>query len=430
MPFNTAEVIAHLKVECRDRARQHLRPRRAQHVTRDEVLNGNFVANNYLVGILYKVTHFNHDNVLQVEMQQRKKMKKGYDRIFFMSDGKGGTFCIVTQNEQKSRAMCCLCVADIAVGQMYVLPHVKTNDGSTLQNDMPVLEFKHHFFPLMDSFIDHLSPIPVSKPDVGKETNFFLLKNAQMLFHNVLLIGKGDTYPPCCNGKFCDRTLRLKSNKEACGCFSMNSSTSSIVIEADIQHVCEDDTSKSFIVFNHRSLRTTQLFIENYTILYTNSSEMRASYAARFEDAVESCCDYINNNGGFTVMGTCSRGEISDISNVHEKIASTRVTHGITYIQPTNLSILNQPEYIATKFNAQEAQANLLDANGENRFRQNNDVQPPLNNPAPNNPNRDELVREINGRRIRTRASARQNNAIDNEQNAARRQNQGENSET
>ena len=49
-------------------------------------------------------------------------------------------------------------------------------------------------------------------------------------------------------------------------------------------------------------------------------------------------------------MGTVSRGQMSDISNVNEKVASTRVTFAVSYIQPTNLGLLKEPEYRSMMF--------------------------------------------------------------------------------
>ena len=137
------------KPEVQFLGRVALRPSRAQWVSRDHVLQGNTENHHFMIGILCKVTHFNHDNNLDAMAQARKKQKKGYDRTFFFGDIKGGTYCIVGMNEKRSRTMCHHCVSDIAVGQAYVLEKCYTNDGSTLRNDMPVLFLLPNSIPLL-----------------------------------------------------------------------------------------------------------------------------------------------------------------------------------------------------------------------------------------------------------------------------------------
>ena len=402
------------KPEVQFLGRVALRPSRAQWVSRDHVLQGNTENHHFMIGILYKVTHFNHDNNLDAMAQARKKQKKGYDRMFFFGDIKGGTYCIVGMNEKRSRTMCHHCVSDIAVGQAYVLEKCYTNDGSTLRNDMPVLSFASKFYPLVDEFVEELDPIPIMKPDTGGETTFFIIKNAKVELLDITLVGKGDTYPPCCNGKFCDRMTRLKSNREACGCFAMNAMTSSVVLEVDIKHI-DENKAHCFKANEHRSLRTTEMFIDNLALLCTNSTEQRAAYAHRLEDCVEACNDYINNNGGYTIMGTVSRGQMSDISNVNEKVASTRVTFAVSYIQPTNLGLLKEPEYRSMMFRLfpEPAVIDLVDdvhpPAGENEASNDQEVDAENQNKKPRGRPRGRRTKQVRNRNSETVAEDPQN---------------------
>ena len=54
---------------------------RNQWASRDHVFQGNTENHHFMIGILCKVTHFNHDNNLDAMAQARKKQKKGHDRM-------------------------------------------------------------------------------------------------------------------------------------------------------------------------------------------------------------------------------------------------------------------------------------------------------------------------------------------------------------
>ena len=68
------------------------------------------------------------------------------------------------------------------------------------------------------------------------------------------------------------------------------------------------------------------------------------------EQTVQQACAYINEHGGFTIMGTLSRGQIHDESNQAADIAAVRVVWAICYLQPTNLNILKTEEYMNLQF--------------------------------------------------------------------------------
>lgn len=309
------------------------------------------------VGVLFRITHFNHGMMVDPGgIQNRmKKKNKEYDRIFMFGDLDGGTFCIIYNAEQSSREVVKFSMDDVAIGQTYVLMGLFSENGSHLRQDMPVLLCDKHFIPLTTAIVPYLPRIPMYPPSDGQETTFFIQHGKFVNLQDVALVGKGDMYAPTCPGIFCDRMNIFEKHTQTCGCFTSNGTAnrSSIVIECDMTWT--GGTAPTHIVKN-RSYRTTQLFLDNPEFYETMSEQQRAVFNHTFVDAVLTAADYINQHGGFTIMGTCSRGEIHDASNKSETIAAVNLTWAVCYFQPTDLSILENEDYVALKFHYELSQ--------------------------------------------------------------------------
>ena len=304
------------------------------------------------VGVLYKVTHFNHSQMTDAQnIQNRlKKNKQIYDRIFMFGDVHGGTFCVIMDTETCSRRFVPLFIDVVAVGQPYVLLGLISESGGQLRTDMPVLCTRRAGVPLMTSMVPQLRTINMNEPDEGAETTFFIQHGRTVELWEIWLVGKGDIYPTTCSGKFCDRMNIFKKPTQVCGCFYNQSAAnrSSVVLECHLRW--NAIPNRKFEVTNNRSLRTTELFIDNPDLYETMSMQQRLSFTHTLSDAVLLAADYINTHGGFTVMGTCSRGEINDRSNEAERIAAVKCTWSVCYLQPTDLVVLQHEEYQNLKF--------------------------------------------------------------------------------
>ena len=62
---------------------------------------------------------------------------------------------------------------------------------------------------------------------------------------------------------------------------------------------------------------------------------------------------YINNNGGFTVIGWYKKGSINDISTEEsdDQVESSEMGYHVVSITPTNKTILEKEEYKKLCFN-------------------------------------------------------------------------------
>ena len=336
-------------------------------LTKTEVVTNQMDTDTWMmIGILYKVTHFNHDNYLDTSNYQpiRKRSKRNYDRIFSFGDLEGGTFAVITNNAEQSKSMMFYNIEEIAPGTPFALINTKNSEGATLRLDMPVVKCEIPFIPLKTSIYDILPSISPINPEPG-ETTFFLLKYQQLKFFGAHLVGKGDVIPTSCTGFFCDRMNRFKSRNEACGCFHRNNigNFSSVVLESDIILQAQEETFK---VFNHRSLRTTLLYMINIDEISTKSREVRELFRSQFSLSVKNCTQYFNENGGFTVSGVITRGNVFDESNNNQLIGSCRPTHYFCFIHPTKHSIVGDTSHTGHQFDPKKHIIVLDDNNEKN----------------------------------------------------------------
>ena len=70
----------------------------------------------------------------------------------------------------------------------------------------------------------------------------------------------------------------------------------------------------------------------------------------RLRECVKRCNDYVNDNGGFSLGGTISRGLVHDISDPNAKVLNESSTFHICYAMPTDPKIEMKPEYRALKY--------------------------------------------------------------------------------
>jgi len=75
-------------------------------------------------------------------------------------------------------------------------------------------------------------------------------------------------------------------------------------------------------------------------------------YLDELYDSIDNVTEYINNNGGFTVIGWYKRGEINDQSNLEagEKISPSTVVHHFVSILPTSFDRLKMDELQEMKY--------------------------------------------------------------------------------
>lgn len=322
-----------------------------------------------MVGFMYRVTHFNHDNVIDTSnpyQQVKKRAKRNYDRIFSFGDLQGGTFAIISAATEQSKKIMQYKNQECVIGAPFAIINPKYSQ-SNIRKDMSVFMTGKPLIPLKQN-ITNILPTVTPKDPQGGETTFFFVENKILQVQQPELCGKGDIQPASCAGTFCDRMHRFKTKNEACGCFHRpnGGNLSAVVLEVDIN---TNPPELMLDVTEHRSLRTTQLFIKNIEMINTASREEHDDIRKPVIRAVRNCVNHINNRGGFTLIGTVSRGMSQDQSNNKgEKVESNKANTALCYVYPTNEHIINSDAYQWTMLdprNIPPIPINLVDDNND-----------------------------------------------------------------
>ena len=116
-----------------------------------------------------------------------------------------------------------------------------------------------------------------------------------------------------CSGFLCDKQRCSDWNgKRGCGCYHMTQYRTNIAFEHSIYF----DTQRGRIVHNNfSSTKFSLLYLNDNIPGAVRISALRMSNAYwEIEDAIENVVDYVNDNGGWTVVGWYKRGVINDRS--------------------------------------------------------------------------------------------------------------------
>lgn len=145
------------------------------------------------------------------------------------------------------------------------------------------------------------------KPPTEKGgSTFFVLHNVNALVYKANLIGKGDLNHPSCTGFLCDRAKAEVASK-SCGCFfgKTNTNISVVVLEMNVKLVVESLIPE---LVPQRSMQTTMLFIKDpESSIGSLQHAAKVAHCRPLCQAIKKCVEYINDNGGFTIMGMITR---------------------------------------------------------------------------------------------------------------------------
>jgi len=226
-----------------------------------------------------------------------------YDRIITAADigfPTGSCFCIIYQSQresdnklQKFKLESCG-VGD--VGEMIEPSYTGRNLGNS---DVPILQHKWPLKPIRDSFT-LLTTIPnmiydeENLPNSG--TRFFLMKGVLIHVQNVSM------EIPICTGTMCDRQEIKSTSDQSCACLTV-SNRCPVVLSCNL-FVKDQDGRNILVVKEFRSWVFTKMICGS--LLSDNSGKDDFNDGDNLDQLRERTSiilDYVNSNGGWTVIG-------------------------------------------------------------------------------------------------------------------------------
>jgi hypothetical protein len=197
---------------------------------------------------------------------------------------------------------------------------------------MPIVETKFSFLLLQQPTPNHVQPIGYETPEPNTQRFFLHQNNTTVRMHTVTPVAS------VCNGVFCDRQGKTISGT-SCGCYhtGKRGKTLNFVIsyELEFKHVAD---ARSERVPDVKSWATTKLFFLSLPLAGASAFGLLENHTRTIRVAATSICAFVNEHGGWTIMGWSKQGlqvDASAVANSDSVVTSqSKVVH-IVSVQPT-----------------------------------------------------------------------------------------------
>lgn len=292
-------------------------------------------------GTASKQKVYERSNFQSLYMTKRQKLVNTapYDRLMIcgdLTDG-GNCFAMIWPDAEEGRKRCFNISGGISLGNIIYIGEPKKQD-STLGSSMPIVKSVWRVIPIMFNATTEISAVlPQVRLVIPKESG----EHRYFVYHNlkVEIFGFRLAYEDVsCAGRFCDRAFPRIANVH-CGCFQPSASLNPTVGEFNVNVVFPDRTTyegdNETTIQDFRSLRTTELFFENLEDFASQENLIIEQRTAQMRAKIAGMNAYINENGGWTVVGWFRRGDVTDASTEDAKVEAESVTLHISTLIPS-----------------------------------------------------------------------------------------------
>ena len=298
-----------------------------------------------IVGILLKVLHHTGSDTAEKTVRyngqsgntrQRHIAKQPYDRMFTFGDvnDPGVCFAIICKTHQETRTLLKRCSkSQEGVGNVFVI--VEPDAIEYFLGDstsVPIVESPQDFFPInnpMDTVVPQTMP---TMPEADHMLYFAL--------HGEKITCKRTTLKEgVCSGVFCDRQLVNVGSTHNCGCLYMSAKDRyDSVLNMDVTFTVPPSfhVESKATVAHFQSWKFSNIFVPKETTWTTLNKDEDFQV---LRQSVATITEYINNNGGWTIVGWIRSGHIHDQSSdtvMPDNLTSLHPKPHISYLQPTN----------------------------------------------------------------------------------------------
>ena len=233
---------------------------------------------------------------------------------------------------------------------------------SYLRGDIPILE-SHHPAIILSQPTRYLEVVP--HENLQEETSRAFVLNRAQLFCNAYSCEKTK-----CGGWFCDRQRLNEWNNPlgTCGCYAQRSrGTNNLTLLFPLIKVIHND--KTFIHKDFSSHQFSMGFLNRDFPIGVQASDLQLSEAFwNLGEKIEEIITYVNNHGGWTVIGWYSRGIINDrtltgvvnnsssvptnnVNNAEVQVDGSGLTYHFVKIVPTDTFLQNEETLNGSVYN-------------------------------------------------------------------------------
>ena len=174
-----------------------------------------------------------------------------------------------------------------------------------------------------------------------------------------------------CRGKLCDKQRVSDWNmikSKGCGCYSMHANASSMALMHALR-ASNDRTDESFDMNEFSSTLFSNLYLTGPippSACCTVLDKAHHVQGIDLIDCMNNCINYINNHGGFTIIGWYKRGLIEDKSLItlnngeNEQVQSGDISYHIVSIMPTERAFLERRSPLGIALAARKFNVNTM----------------------------------------------------------------------
>jgi hypothetical protein len=229
------------------------------------------------------------------------------------------------------------------------ITRLMADDIPMLETRLPVIVMKRP---------RELFQVPIDTGIASNSSRAFVYRNCQVT------VKSSTVEETKCAGLFCDkqRIREVLKSKNGCGCYSMQSRRSNLVITHNLV-VTNEDLGFDEYFQNYSSSKFSSLYQNKPFSSSVRKSQMQMTtqYFAMMTN-IDTCIEYINDNGGFTVVGWYKRGKINDqsmdndsnqINNRNDdQVDNGEISYHLCVVTPSNYRFFDETNRLYTTLEA------------------------------------------------------------------------------
>lgn len=309
-----------------------------------------------VVGILLKVLHHTASDTADKTVRfngqstyyqrgaarQRRTGERAYDRMLTFADvnDPGVCFVIICTTHQQTKTLLQRCSkTQEGVGNVFII--VEPDPVECFLGDstsVPIVECPQDFYPINNRMKNIVPQVMLAMPEAD-HTLYFAIHDEKITCKRTTL------KEAICSGIFCDRQLVNVGSTQKCGCLYMSAKgLNDYVLEMDVTFAIPRsfNAEATVTVAHFRSWKFSSMFVPDETTWATLDKDLHFKI---LRESVANITEYVNDNGGWTIVGWIRSGHIRDQSSdttIPDNLASLHPKAHISYLQPTNPDITDQ----------------------------------------------------------------------------------------
>ena len=301
--------------------------------------------------------------------KKRQKIEATWTRIYIFADLRDPGRCgvlVLSSNRACQQLFGNSQEQTPIVGSTYLLVEPRPTPDRKRLGPLAMVSSDHALIPLRhySSDISIKEAIPhvndLSPMNAGDQ-RYFVFHGKQVELNLFELKNEGT-----CRGIQCDKAMSLETANQYCGCMYTCTNRGSYVGQCTVAF---DNPFSSVVhegsrveVHKFRSLRTTELFFRKLGEFVRHYK--KDDHFAIVRKKVKKMSNFINENGGWTMVGWFRKGEISDASNEAEKVENLIVTVHISLLVPTKTQLYEDNAFKSKRIKTPTLAPQIFDPKG------------------------------------------------------------------